>query len=374
MKKSITALIVCMICILAALPMHKTQAAEAGNLIQMAILLDTSSSMDGLIDQAKTQLWKIVNEMARAKKNGQSPMLEVALVEYGNSGLSAKQGYIRIVAPLTTDLDRISEALFKLTTNGGDEYCGQVIQSAVTKLKWSDKSDILKMIFIAGNEPFTQGRIYYKEACKAAIAKGIVVNTIFCGESREGERSNWKDGALLADGRYMSIDQNQEIVHIQAPQDAEIIRLGEALNKTYVSYGAEGEKNMARQSEQDEKAAAAAPQVMVQRSVTKSSKQYSNSSWDLVDAVAAGSVNLATLPAEKLPETMQKMDTQDRKRFVEKMKKEREQIQLQIQKLNGERRKYVTQIRHKRAEENTLDSAMVEAVREQAVKKNYVIE
>lgn len=374
MKRSITALIGCMICILAALPMHKAQAAEAGNLIQMAILLDTSSSMDGLIDQAKTQLWKIVNEMARAKKNGQSPMLEVALVEYGNSGLSAEQGYIRMVAPLTTDLDRISEALFKLTTNGGDEYCGQVIQSAVTKLKWSDKSDILKMIFIAGNEPFTQGRIYYKEACKAAIAKGIVVNTIFCGDSREGERSNWKDGALLADGRYMSINQNQEIVHIQAPQDAEIIRLGEALNKTYVSYGAEGEKNMARQSEQDEKAAAAAPQVMVQRSVTKSSKQYSNSSWDLVDAVAAGSVNLATLPAEKLPETMQKMDTQDRKRFVEKMKKEREQIQLQIQKLNDERRKYVTQIRHKRAEENTLDSAMVEAVREQAVKKNYVIE
>jgi len=28
--------------------------------VQLALLLDTSNSMDGLIDQAKTQLWKIV--------------------------------------------------------------------------------------------------------------------------------------------------------------------------------------------------------------------------------------------------------------------------------------------------------------------------
>ena len=33
----------------------------------LALLLDTSNSMDGLIDQAKSQLWKIVNELAAAK-------------------------------------------------------------------------------------------------------------------------------------------------------------------------------------------------------------------------------------------------------------------------------------------------------------------
>ena len=30
--------------------------------IQLAVLLDTSGSMSGLIEQAKAQLWKIVNE------------------------------------------------------------------------------------------------------------------------------------------------------------------------------------------------------------------------------------------------------------------------------------------------------------------------
>ena len=38
------------------------------NKVQLAILLDTSNSMDGLIEQTKTQLWKIVNEMARSKR------------------------------------------------------------------------------------------------------------------------------------------------------------------------------------------------------------------------------------------------------------------------------------------------------------------
>lgn len=43
-------------------------ASEAENLMQMAILLDTSNSMDGLIEQAKSQLWKIVNELALGKR------------------------------------------------------------------------------------------------------------------------------------------------------------------------------------------------------------------------------------------------------------------------------------------------------------------
>ena len=98
--------------------------------IQMAILLDTSNSMDGLINQARTQLWKVVNEFTTIKLAGKTPKLEVALYEYGNNGIPQKDGYIRQVVPLTTDLDRVSEAMFALKTNGGDEYCGQVIQVA----------------------------------------------------------------------------------------------------------------------------------------------------------------------------------------------------------------------------------------------------
>ena len=146
--------------------------------IQMAILLDTSGSMEGLINQARTQLWKIVNELATAKQNGQTPQLQVALYEYGKSSIPKDEGYLRQIVSLTDDLDAISEELFALKTNGGKEYCGQVIQAATGGLQWSKGDDDLKLIFIAGNEAFTQGTVDYKQACSAAIGKGITVNTI----------------------------------------------------------------------------------------------------------------------------------------------------------------------------------------------------
>ena len=57
------------------------------NKIQVALLLDTSNSMDGLIDQAKSRLWNIVNTLTTLKYNGQAPQVEIALYEYGNNGL-----------------------------------------------------------------------------------------------------------------------------------------------------------------------------------------------------------------------------------------------------------------------------------------------
>ena len=185
--------------------------------IQIALLLDTSYSMDGLIDQAKSQLWSVVNEFIRAKRDGRTPVLEVALYEYGNNGLPAQEGFVRLVVPLTDDLDTVSGKLFALKTNGGEEFCGQVIRDAVAQLTWSRSSDVYKAIFIAGNEPFSQGPVDYHTACRAAIEKGIIINTIFCGPTPAGEQTGWKDGAVLADGRYMSIDHNQKVAVIPAP-------------------------------------------------------------------------------------------------------------------------------------------------------------
>lgn len=132
-------------------------------LVQIAVLLDTSSSMSGLIDQARAELWAIVNEFIFAKRGGVEPEVQVALYEYGKSTLAVTDGYIRQIVPFTTDLDKVSEELFALQTNGGDEYCGWVIKEATARLKWSDSPDDLKVIFIAGNEPFTQGPVDYTE-------------------------------------------------------------------------------------------------------------------------------------------------------------------------------------------------------------------
>jgi hypothetical protein len=352
------------------------QAEAPAPRIQVALLLDTSNSMDGLIDQAKTQLWKIVNEFAVAKRDGKAPELQVALYEYGKSSLPQKEGYIRMIVPLTTDLDKISEELFTLKTNGGDEYCGKVIQHATEGLSWSQANEDLKAIFIAGNEPFTQGDVDYKKSCKAAITKGVTVNTIFCGPYQDGVSTQWKDGADLTDGNYMNIDQNRKAVHIAAPQDVEIARLGAELNKTYLPYGSVGKKGLERQAAQDANAAVAAPGSEVQRSLAKASGQYRNVSWDLIDAVKDGQVKLEEVKKEELPEAMQKMTPEERKAYIESQEKERARIQSQIRELDEARKKHVAEEMKKLSEkgEDTLDAAIIKTIRSQAGKKNYQFE
>ena len=185
-----------------------TPATNETPKIQVALLLDTSNSMDGLIDQARAQLWDIVNELSLAKCYGKAPTLSIALYEYGNSNLSQYDGYTRKILEFTQDLDDVSKALFSLTTNGGSEYCGTVVQTAVTNLEWENEDETLKLIFIAGNEPYTQGQINYVDASQNAKEHDITVNTMFCGSYNHGVSSYWRDGALLTGGDYMAIDHN----------------------------------------------------------------------------------------------------------------------------------------------------------------------
>jgi hypothetical protein len=360
--------------LLLALNVHAAQVAQpdgSANLIQMAILLDASNSMDGLIEQTKSQLWKIVNEMALAKRNGVSPRLEVAFYEYGKDNIPAKEGHLRQIVPLSTDLDRIPEELSKIKTDGGQEYCGRVIDAALDGLQWNPSGSVMKTIFIAGNEPFTQGNVDYAAACTRAIAKGITINTIFCGNRQEGISGKWKDGADLADGAFMTIDQNQQVVYINAPQDDEILKLNTELNRTYLAYGSAGKAKKARQQDQDNLAAAAAPGVLVQRSVAKASAQYDNRSWDLVDAQLAGAAAPSAMAAEELPEEMRKMSAKERTAYVDSLGKRRASIQAKIAMLNKERRAYVENESRKHGQQSTLEKAVLEAVRQQAQAKGY---
>jgi hypothetical protein len=347
------------------------EAAISAPRVQIALLLDTSSSMDGLIEQAKRQLWTVVNAFQNARRDGKSAQLEIALYEYGNDGLSAEGGYIRQVLPLTSDLDKVSEQLFALKTNGGSEFCGQVIQKATQQLKWSAEKKDLKIIYIAGNEEFDQGPVNYAKAIGAAKEKGIVVNTIHCG----GVDPLWAKGAKLASGQAFSIDQNQAVAHIAAPQDDEIAKLGVELNKTYLGYGSSGKEAKQRQQAQDMNASGNMASA-TSRAVSKSSRLYDNSSWDLVDGVKKGKVKMEALKEEELPDELKGKSVEERKAIVEAQEKKRADIQARIQKLNAERSQYVAEQQKAQAAEGgaTLDKAILQSVKAQAAEQNLSLE
>ncbi len=374
MKYKIITAAIAFVLIISAGIESKVYSNQNKQFIQIAILLDTSSSMNGLINQAKTQLWKIVNTMALAKRNGIRPQLQVALYEYGKSNLSRYSGYIKQISQFTSDLDSLSDELFKLSTNGGSEYCGQVIDKATNELNWNNNPKTLKLIYIAGNEAFTQGEISYIKSCKNAIRKGIIVNTIHCGSYQAGVFGKWKHGADLADGSYMNINHNKTMVHIKTPYDSKILKLGTYLNSTYIPYGSFGKTYKSRQMKQDSNAMKSGTQVLVERSISKASGNYVNNSWDLVDAIKNKKLNIDNISKKALPKNMQAMSPQQQKHYIKRMYTERTKLQKQINKLQKQRRVYIAKQRKKDAKTDSLDEAMIKSIKDQAKKKNYKFE
>lgn len=345
-------------------------AEEDKPTIQIAILLDSSNSMDGLIDQTRQQLWNVVNALADVRKDGKVPTLEVALYHYGNDSLPYSEGFNRQLTDFTEELDGVSEELFGIRTNGGQEYSGWVIDSAVKQLNWVEDDEDFRAIFIAGNEPFDQGNIPWDEAVTLASRNGILVNTIYCGSAESPERNLWAEGAELASGANFNINQDRAVVVQESPYDDDIRALNDRLNTTYIPYGDSGVRGLTRQLEQDMNSGAA----LLTRGASKSSAYYRNSSWDLVDAFDDGAVDLATLDEEALPEELQGLSLEEKEAAIATTQAERAEIQAEIRELTAKREEYIRRLPTDDPNpQDTLDYAMIQALRTQLAKKGFVL-
>ncbi|MEQ9582368.1 MAG: hypothetical protein RIM68_09440, partial [Arenibacter sp.] len=203
-----------------------------------------------------------------------------------------------------------------------------------------------------------------------AKEKDVIVNTIFCGAYEQGINTGWKNGAQLTGGEYMAIDHNREVVHIATPYDDVIIKLNSRLNKTYISYGALGAAKIQQQSAQDSNAMEMEEAVAVKRAVSKSSRLYTNSSWDLVDASKADGFDIDKVKKEELPMELKEKSKTEIASYIEGKKKERSDIQKEIQDLNSKREAYIAS-QQKDNEKGELENAMLTAIQKQAAKKNY---
>lgn len=355
---------------LALLPWVAIAKADEAPKIQIAILLDSSNSMDGLIDQTRSQLWNVVNALTDVRKDGKVPEFEVALYHYGNDFLPPEEGYNRQLTNFTPELDLVSEKLFEIQTNGGQEYSGWAIQSAVRQLAWDGDRDNFRVIFIAGNEPFNQGKVPWRKAVHLAKQGDIIVNTIYCGGAESGERSLWVAGANAALGENFNIDQDRPVIVQSSPFDDDIRVLNDRLNNTYIPYGGEGARGLERQLEQDLNAGAA----IVTRGTSKSSVYYRNESWDLLDAVSGEAVNLSELSDAELPPALQGLTLEEKEEYIATTQTERDTIQQQIRALTEQREAYIRSLPVDDGEMNTLDYAMIQALREQLSRKGFVLD
>ncbi len=354
-------------------PQRDLPANRTKRKVQVALLLDTSNSMDGLIEQAKSRLWDIVNTLSTLYYDNSPANIEIALYQYGNDNLSTESRYIQKIRGFGNDLDALSEVLFGLRTLGGSEYCGAVIKAASDELKWSDNKDDIKIIYIAGNESFAQGPINFKNTLPSIRdAKDIQINTIFCGAKSYGIDLNWERGAKLGGGKYFAIESNNKISHIPTPYDDSILYCNTLLNKTYIAYGKNQEAVKNFMIEQDNKAQSISKENMAKRAISKSKKSaYQNDHWDIVDAYEKDEQIIEKLSEQELPDEMKELSKEEKKDYVLEKASERQELQKKISKLNVKRNKYVADHRDTDMKDDDFGLAIIKSVEEVARAKGY---
>jgi hypothetical protein len=352
-----------------ALPLSAADPAQTitayhadGPVIQVALLLDDSGSMEGLINQARAQLWELVGLLGKTTRNGRHPRVEVALYHYGDLPF-----LVAPVVPLSSDLDQVSERLFTINGGGGTEACGQVIHNALRQLAWRQGPDALRLIVIAGNEPFTQGAYDWRAAVGEAAGSGIAVHTIHCGPRADGVEGMWEAGARLGGGTFTCIDQDASVA-IRAPQDDELSALNQRLNATYLAYGAKGAAMQERQVAQDSNASSVGG--FSSRAAAKASSAYENSAWDAVDAVREKKLDVATTADAELPAELRGKTPEQRTALIAEKQRERSEVQGRIAKLGAERSAWVAQ---QKPNAKTLGDGLRTAIQAQAQAAGFTI-
>jgi hypothetical protein len=363
-------------CLFLALPVRAGEEAKtpAKSTIDLAICLDTSNSMDGLIGSVKTKLWDIVNDLARAKP---TPNLRVALYSYGNNAYDPKVGWVKKDLDFTTDLDKVNEKLFGLRTFGGEEYVARVCRDAIEQLQWSKDPKALKLIFVCGNEPADQDKqVHLKDVAEKAVRKGIVINTIYCGPGDHPETKLWREFAVMSEGRYAFVDQDKGAVAVNTPHDKELAVLSSKMNKTYVFYGKEAALLSANQGAQDANALQLGVGVAAARAQSKGGTLYRFEEYDLVEKLKNDpKFDVTRIPETELSDALKKMTPEKRQAHIRKQLAEREDLQKQIRELGKKREAYVAAERKKNGSkaDKVFDEAVRGALREEAKRQGIAI-
>jgi hypothetical protein len=345
--------------------------------IQAAILLDVSNSMDGLIEQAKAQLWNMVSVMGKAKCEGETPQIEIALYEYGRTSNDVNKGFVKQISPFTSDLDKLSQHLFSLTTYGGDEYCGQVIYTSLDELTWDSDDNSYKVIFISGNEDFLQGELNYTQACDKAKQKRVIVNTIYCGDRLQGIKEHWNLSGECGNGSFTNINSDAKPEDIPTPYDSTLITLNYKLNGTYMFYGERGADGYALQGKVDGLNIQANTSTGIARITTKAdNKAYFNSNWDLVDAKKEDKEILKKIDIKTLPDSLRNKSKAQIDSIITQRSAERINIQNEIKDISSKREAFLIEEKTKRARntDQTLETEVEKIIREQVKRFKMKIE
>ena len=344
--------------------------------LEMVFVLDTTGSMGGLIEGAKTKIWSIVNDVMQRKDR---PKVKIGLVAYRDNG----DAYVTQVTALTEDLDKIYSTLMDFRAEGGGdtpENVRRALAEGVEKVGWAKTNpNTAQILFLVGDAPPHNDYVQEPDVLVTtakAVKQNMIINTIQCG-NLDGTKEIWQTIAQRGEGKYFAIAQDGGVQAISTPYDVRLAELANKLGGTYLAYGggagASGERfreeSARKQAATESKVANNAPMAaQADRAMNKAinSAAYSN---DLIQSIENESVKLEDVKDEDLPENLKKMSPTERKKEVEKRLAERKAIRAEILELSKKRDEFIKTERAKLGKQDGFDAAVSNALSEQMLRK-----
>jgi len=346
---------------------------KQANKIDLVFALDTTGSMGGMIEAAKEKIWSIATNMAQAKS---APEIRIGLVAFRDRG----DAYVTTMIDLSNDLDSVYAKLMDFTADGGGdtpESVNQALHEAVTKMSWSQSSNAYKVIFVVGDAPAQMNYhndVKYPASIKMAKAKGIVVNTIQCGQDAN-TLTQWKQMASLSEGQFFNVAQNGNAVAMKTPFDEQLATLSKDLDSTRLYYGtpevlAEKHSKMAATSKMHKRASVESRARRATFNGSASGKVNAIGENDLVEDIATGRADLSSIAPKELPKPMQAMSPKEKQRLIADTKEKRSKLKSNISVLAKKRDEYIKkEMEKKGGAKDSLDDQLVGALRMQAKEK-----
>ncbi len=305
--------------------------------VDIVFALDTTGSMGGLIAGAKAKIWEIAR---KAQEGKPAPELRVGLVAYRDVG----DEYVTRVLDLTPDMDQVYGTLSELQANGGGDGPEHVIKGlhdAVDGAHWSDDRNAVKIVYLVGDAPphfdYHDG-LTLDGVLSDAVEKGIQVSAIRCGGEDE-TLAVWTKIAHKTDGEVATIDASGGVQQVATPFDDELARLNAELSKTEVHWGTASEQ---RAADKDVRASLDAPAAAQAERATFYGVARGSAAPTKKDLAAAPSATaVSAVPTDQLPPEMQNMSPEERVRFVEEKRKERDAVLARVRETSHKREQFL---------------------------------
>jgi len=346
--------------------------------IEVVFILDTTSSMSGLIQAAKEKIWSIATTMASAE---QAPDIRMGLVAFRDRG----DTYVTKVLDLSQDLDSMYAKLMDFKAQGGGdgpESVNQALYDAVNRISWSDDESVYKVAFLIGDAPPHMDYIddvKFPATIERAKQKGIVVNTIQSGQNHS-TAPVWQSIAQLGDGKYFQVENSGNAVAVATPFDKKLSELAASLEQTRLYYGdEEAKKSQKLKSEATNKLYDELSEAALARRATYNATASGESNFlgkgELVDAISSGRVELDDIDKDDMPASLQALAPEEQMEIINDQARRRDKIKSDIKKLSESRSDYIRQeIAAQGSVSESLDEKIFGAVKEQAKRKGLVYE